>query len=335
MNRLPTSRKSPGFTLVELLVVIAIIGILVALLLPAVQAAREAARRSQCTNNLKQIGIAIHNCHQTHGKLPQSAGYFPDDPDPNHNPNAVQPAYLSTTAPANLSSILYFFLPYVEEEALYMTRRGHTMEGFYLNNLGMLPPAVYICPSETSAGPQSRVEMPDGASWGGGNYVPNVQAFNHWWANVPNAPQMTQPKPFTHPKFSHITDGTSKTVAFAERFAICPTPGDWAHGRTHWLGTPAAPYDSIFAWNDKYTAATDDDDFKKGQVEVPQIAPAPQHCDPHRTQTAHPGAMVTLLFDGSVQNIAGDVNQLEWRHYVLPRDALDLPPNPGGGGIFE
>jgi prepilin-type N-terminal cleavage/methylation domain-containing protein len=95
-----------AFTLVELLVVIAIIGVLVALLLPAVQAAREAARRTQCTNNLKQIGLAAQNFHDTFGRLPP--GYC-------GTPSNTGPSYSNT----QWLGTLPFLLPYVEQQALF------------------------------------------------------------------------------------------------------------------------------------------------------------------------------------------------------------------------
>lgn len=127
------ARPRCGFTLVELLVVIAIIGILVALLLPAIQAAREAARRSQCSNNLKQLGVAMHNFHDTYSRFPR---------------NYKQ---VGGNAWEALSSN-YFLLPFIEQQALYDQGESDPQNwGWTYGTLMNTPIATFRCPSSLEA----------------------------------------------------------------------------------------------------------------------------------------------------------------------------------------
>jgi prepilin-type N-terminal cleavage/methylation domain-containing protein/prepilin-type processing-associated H-X9-DG protein len=138
-------QRPAGFTLIELLVVIAIIAVLIALLLPAVQQAREAARRSQCKNNLKQFGLALHNYHDTFGVFPyRQGGTSPGDPAGNSN---------------RLSGVVGL-LPYLDQAPLYnQVASQQVIGGTTFNPMGPVPwngnytpwqtqPPVFVCPSD-------------------------------------------------------------------------------------------------------------------------------------------------------------------------------------------
>lgn len=170
-----------GFTLVELLVVIAIIGILVGLLLPAVQAAREAARRMQCSNNLKQIGLSMHNYESSNKRLP--CGSF-------------------TVNDATPHTVL---LPYMEGNNLYnLFDFRYSLNGSTLNSAAIkqtLP--VFNCPSHADVAP--------GFSWAGhGVYMQNMGG-EATWDNKTGVFVRARST-----RFGDISDGLSNTAAFSE-----------------------------------------------------------------------------------------------------------------------
>lgn len=306
-----------AFTLVELLVVIAIIGILVALLLPAIQAAREAARRSQCLNHLKQISLGLANLESGYKYMPQAAGYFPKGV-----------TTLSEEPPATLGSVQYFLLPFIEEEGLYNSLWGSTQNTMWITawgsgnpvNLDLFCPVTYRCPSETTSH-DGLARSANGGSWPGGNYVSNVQALHHLGTRntVSFRNNIEQPGEDTHPRYAQITDGLSKTVVFTERFAQCPLPLTNQTGRTALFGTIATIWDSVFAWN-----------VRSGPLlNPPQVAPAPEDCEPLTVQSQHPGVINVALMDGSVTAIEGNVDIDVWKFLILPADGGELPqPTP-------
>src|SRR4051812_20876568 len=147
---LAPGRRRLAFTLIELLVVIAIIAALIGLLLPAVQKVREAASRTRCVNNLKQIGLAIHCYHDSFNYLP--------------------PARLTTSSRGGGTSWPIWVLPYLEQQALFSrwdTTRGFTAQAPGLN--ARTPVATYLCPSRR--GPTVSGAVPGGSPWNPGSRV--------------------------------------------------------------------------------------------------------------------------------------------------------------------
>ncbi len=195
----PTSRR--GFTLVELLVVIAIIGILIALLLPAVQAARESARRTQCSNNLKQIGLALHVHHDQKKTLPSS----------------IRPAGLT---PLPRIAGLTLLLPYLEQQNIYnaydQTKNWHDPKNVVVKTRL----TTLECPS--SIFPERLDGLPEASPWqpnvcANTDYSPTIGIDKRLEAAklVDYAGKGLMPKN-EQPRFGNCRDGLSNTIAYAE-----------------------------------------------------------------------------------------------------------------------
>lgn len=215
-DRMRTSRQ--GFTLIELLVVIAIIAILIALLLPAVQQAREAARRSQCKNNIKQLGLAFHSYHETHRVFPFMHGRTGDMPVLGSCPNDC--------GMWGWGSLL---LPYLDQAPLYNlldvgTIRLQDAVATPAMLDGMQKPlSVFRCPSDTAPELNTSREVPDESGASGGfqpvatsNYVATNHSYDLERDGVENGLLGVH---FSRRKTAvrDVTDGTSNTVMVGER----------------------------------------------------------------------------------------------------------------------
>ena len=337
---LPLKRRS-AFTLIELLVVIAIIAILIGLLLPAVQKVREAAARMSSTNNLKQIGIAVHSLNDTYGKMPTIRGCFPQD--------ANGTDWGLDSRPTRFGTIHHFMMPFIEQDAAY--RNSHRNSWFDSNNGGSSDLAVktYLSPTDPGVNPNGRAE--DWGNRGQTSYHANWHAFGGGWGeDWQIGGKASIPRSFP--------DGTSNTIGFFERMTKCGagSASDWntqIYVSHIWaedgapVGNPVSfnyqpntAHMSPAYWIHAGTGYTDVNrppptypiDLRPGSATFGQAPfltpiqnkPSIKECNPVRLQAMTSGGMLVQMMDGSVRNIATSISRDTLARAIVSNDGLVL-----------
>jgi len=332
-----TPRPRTGFTLVELLVVIAIIGVLIALLLPAVQAAREAARRTQCINNTKQVALAVHNYAAAHGALPMGYGLLPEggygrgvaEGEAGQTHYAEWPwssrilAYLEQNAistkidwkwnPGNAQNfpdvirtvvsarIPAFHCPSDETAKTSFAEAGNCYPNdLFPDGFGRISYAGNFGNAEGTNPNNSRLEAPaDEGARPGTRRIHGVFGYNHG------------------DKFSQITDGTSNTLLTSELIigGVCTIRGTLTYDEGPVFMQFYRPNDStpdIVRWCDSQD--------KIPGYPAPCVDPGlPLNMVLHTSRSMHPGIVVASTCDGATHVINDNIELDVWRALGTPR----------------
>jgi len=335
--RIRPKRQGAAFTLIELLVVIAIIAVLIGLLLPAVQAAREAARRSQCVNNLKQIALALHNYESAQSSFPWNQNTYN-----NIFPNPSTPG-AGGNDDGNSWSALALMLPYVEQVQVHNAINFSFGFNEMAGQNGLADPiqgtavqvtiASFICPSDTGKGRNS-YRASNGTNW-------------DWWSRESGAGPMTRG---ADSRISNVTDGTSNTISFAERNRGDGDPSKYNPGDVY-VGVPASAWgiptyvvsnpadqavivksvipDCVAAtrsgtktwdWGGFYWAAGDYPGAKMNFVlgpnsKIPDCSPwgdTGEGIGFYSARSRHPGGVNCAMTDGSVKFIKDSISLQTW-----------------------
>lgn len=289
--------RRPGFTLIELLVVIAVIGILIALLLPAVQQARESARRSECKNKLKQIILATHNCHDTYEVLPPATA-------------ASATQRLTVEGPYKGPygrTVFHWLLPYLDQAPLF-EKLDPDLDYNGIQYDQVLP--ALLCPSSTTHASGKGLTTYGGANlWAVSCYGANYYAFGDpEKGHLEGSNEMP----------SSFPDGLSNCIFFTEMYGNCGWTNDinfsyaslWADSNSIWR--------PVFCTNTfhKHPAGAGYPPCLKFQV-LPDMLSG---CDPSRGQSSHAQGIHVALGDGSVRFASQNMDDQVWARLCDPRD---------------
>lgn len=324
--------RRTAFTLVELLVVIAIIGILIALLLPAVQAAREAARRMQCANNLKQLGLGLHNYHDVHKSFPPGASH-------------AAPHVWGDKSNRHHGSFLVRILPYIEQQNLYAAINPKAADPVFDSVLPdgrkvyQAKVTTFLCPSDEEkedwdgdplyhgspvsmkgqkAAPSNYGASMGSQQWSGGPFFADAAKYQGASVHGHDDSGKDISGVFGHTMYgaqiSEIRDGTSHTIAIGEIRPKCSwhVRDGWMHWNSLWIAT-TAPIN--------YPSCPDEPGFDSINTDINSNWGGKWGCE-QAFRSIHPGGCHFGFCDGSVHFLSEAIDYDLYQRLGARRDGL-------------